>query len=135
MVQDELRRIHQMKNSITAVCLHMLRIDRSIAKFFGIGAFFIKRTLGMERDQENANNRDDTALSLDAEQLETLQAAIEVCPDATVEELQRIVADQCKVTVNQMSICRALKQLNLPDAKTGGSIDQFHSHGQQEKSP
>jgi transposase len=125
-----------MKNSITAVCMRMrLRVDRSIAKFLRIGTSFIKKTLGMERDEEGAKHRDDAAHTLDEEQLETLQAAIEVCPDATLDELQRLVADQCKVTVSQMSICRALKVLNLPRAKRGGRIDQFHSSGQQETSP
>lgn len=125
-----------MKNSITAVCmLRRLRADASIARLFGDGASFIKRTLGMDRDEENANHRDDAALYLDEEQLETLQAAVEVCPDATLEELQRLVADQCKVPVSQMSICRALKHLNLPLPKRGGHINQFHSPGQQETSP
>lgn len=119
-----------MKNSITAVCVRMrLSADALIAKLFGVGASFIKSTLRMDWGEENA------AHSLNEEQLETLQAAVEVCPDATLEELQRLVADQCKVTISQMSICRALKQLNLPLAKRGGKIDQFHSPRQQETSP
>jgi transposase len=119
-----------MKNSVTAVCMQVrLKADASIAKLFGVGVSFIKSRLRMDWGEENA------ALSLDEEQLETLQAAIEVCPDATLEELQRLVADQCKVTVSQLSICRALKELNLPLAKKGGKIDQFHSPGQQETSP
>jgi transposase len=102
-----------MKNSITAVCMRRrLRIDASIARFFRVGASFINRMLRMDRDEESANHRYD-ALSLDEEQLETLQAAVEVCPGATLEELQRLVADQCSVTVSQISIYRALKQLNL----------------------
>ncbi len=54
----------------------------------------------MDRGEENADPRDDATLSLDEEQLESLQAAVEVCPDATLDELQRLVADQCKATVS-----------------------------------
>jgi transposase len=104
-----------MKNCVTAVCMRMR-----------LGASFIKRTLRMDRGEEKASHRDDVPFPLNEEQLESLQAAVEVCPDATLEELQRLVADQCKVTVSQLSICRAMKQLNLPPAKTGGKIDQFH---------
>jgi transposase len=119
-----------MKNSFTAVCMRLRpRADALIAKLFGVGASFIKSTLRMDWGEENA------VLSLNEEQLETLQAAVEVCPDATIEELQRLIADQCKVTVSQLSICRALKELNLPLAKRGGKIHQFHSPGQQETSP
>jgi transposase len=119
-----------MKNSVTAVCIRMrLRADASIARLFGAGASFIKRTLRMDLGEENADHRDDAARSFNEEQLETLQAAVEICPDATLEELQRFVADQCQVTVSQLSICRALEQLNLPLAERGGKIDQFHSAG------
>jgi transposase len=119
-----------MKNSVTAVCMHVrLRADAPIAKLFGVGVSFIKSMLRMDWGEEKAS------LSLNEEQLETLQAAVEVCPDATLEELQRLVADQCKVTVSQLSICRAMKELNLPLAKRGGNTDQFHSPGQQETSP
>jgi transposase len=119
-----------MKNSDTEVCMHMrLRANALIARLFGFGTSFIKRTLRMDRGEENADQRDDATLSLDEEQLESLQAAVEVCPDATLDELHRLVADQCKATVSKISIYRALKQLNLPLAKSGGNIDQFHSLG------
>jgi transposase len=126
-----------MKNGVTAICMRMrLRAGASIAKLFGVGASFVKKMLRMDRDEESPvpDYRDDVALSLNEEQLETLQAAVEICPDATLEELQRLVADQCGVTVSQMSICHALKQLNLPLAKRGGNTDQFRSPGQQETS-
>jgi transposase len=124
-----------MKNGITAVCMRMrLRADASIAKLIGVVSSFIKKMLMTNPDEESPtpDHSEDVTLSLNEEQLETLQAAVEICPDATLEELQRLVADQCRVTVSQMSIFRALQQLNLPPAKREGKIDQFHSSGHQE---
>jgi transposase len=123
-----------MKNSITSVCVRMwLRGDISITEIFGVGVSFIKKPFKTYRDEViPSHHRDVAAFSLNEEQLETLQAAVEVCPDATLEELQRLVADECKVTVSQMAICRALKKLNLPLVKRGGHIDHFRSSGQKE---
>jgi transposase len=117
-----------MKNSLTAVCMRMrLRGDISIAGILGVGASFIKKTLKTRRDEEGPvrPHSDDAVPSLNEEQLEALQAAVEICPDATLEALQRIIADECKVTVSQMSICQALKKLNLAPVKRGGEINRF----------
>jgi transposase len=117
-----------MKNSLTAVCTRMrLRADISIAGIFGAGASFIKKTFKTRRDEESPVRRhsDGAVLSLNEEQLETLLAAVEICPDATLEVPQRIIADECKVMLSRMSICRALEKLNLPLVKKGGDIDHF----------
>jgi transposase len=121
-----------MKNSLTAVCLRMwLRGDISIAEIFGVGVSFMTHPFRTLRDGVSpVHHNDSTTFSLNEEQLETLQAAVEVCPDATLEELQRFIADDCNVTVSQMTICRALKKLNLPLVKRGGKIDHFRPPGQ-----
>jgi transposase len=93
----------------------------SIAEIFRVGISFIKKKLKSHRDEEGpvTHRGNGAALPLDDEQLAALRAAIEICPGATLEELQRLIADECKVTVSQMSICRALKKLNLPLVKGG----------------
>jgi transposase len=93
----------------------------SIAEIFGVGISFIKKKLKSHRDEEGpvTHRGNGVALPLDDEQLAALRAAIEICPGATLEELQRLIADECKVMVSQMSICRALKKLNLPLVKGG----------------
>jgi transposase len=113
-----------MKNS--AVRIHLrLRADISIAEVFGVGTSFIKKTLKIRRDIESRGHRHrgGAVVPLNEEQLETLQAAVEICPDATLEELRRLVADECKVTVSRMSIRRTLKKLNLPLLKREGRSD------------
>jgi transposase len=120
MIRDKVRRSNQMKNSVTSVCMRIrTRIDISIAEVFGAVVSFIKKRFKAHRDEERrvTHHSDGAAFSLDEEQLETLKAVVEVCPNATLEELQRFIADECKVTVSQMSIRRALKNLNLPLVK------------------
>jgi transposase len=126
-----------MKDSLTAFCIRMrLRADISIAEIFGIGVSLIKKTLRAHRDEEfPVRSRGAGAVpSLNEEQLETLQAAVEICPHATLEALQRIIADECEVMVSQMSIRRALKRLNLPLAKRVGDLANFRSPGREERS-
>jgi transposase len=108
----------------------------SIAEVFGAGVSFIKKRFKAHRDEESTvtHHSDGAAFSLDEEQLETLKAAVEICPNATLEELQRFIADDCKVTVSQMSIRRALKNLNLPLVRRGGNFDHSNSPGQEEAS-
>jgi transposase len=110
--------------------------DMLIAEIIAVGASFIKKTLKTKRDGESPVRRhsDDAALSLNEEQLETLLAVVEVCPNATLEELQSFIADECKVTVSQMSIRRALKILNLPLVRRGGNFDHSNSPGQEKTS-
>jgi hypothetical protein len=93
-----------------------LRADMLIAEIIAVGASFIKKTLKTKRDEESPIrlHSDYVALSLNGEQLETLQVAVEICPDATLEVLQRIIADECQVTVSRRSIRHALNKLNLP---------------------
>jgi transposase len=123
-----------MKNSEVRIRLR-LRAGISIAEIFGAGASFIKKTFRIQRDEEFQahSRRDGAVLSLNEEQLETLQSAVEICPDATLEELRRVVADECKATVSRMSIRRALKDLDLPLNKEGES-DYFRAPEQKEAS-
>jgi transposase len=100
-----------MKNSLLAVYTSVwLRGDRLIAEIHKVGVSFINKTFKTHQDRVSAvHYRSGAAFLLDEEELETLQAAVEICPDATLDELQRIIADQCRTTVSQMSICTALK--------------------------
>jgi transposase len=126
-----------MKNSVTSVCMRIrTRAEMSIAEMFGAGVSFLKKRFKTHRDEESpvTHQSDGAGLPLDEEQLETLLAVVEVCPNATLEELQRFIADECKVTVSQMSIRRALKILNLPLVRRGGNFDHSNSPGQEEGS-
>ena len=92
-----------MKNSVTSVCMYIrTRADMSIAEMFVAGVSFIKKRFKTHRDEEIpvTHHSDGAAFSLDEEQLETLKAAVEICPSATLEELQRFIADECQVTVS-----------------------------------
>jgi hypothetical protein len=106
--------VYQMKNGFTAVLTRMRpRTGISIAEIFGAGVFFIKKTFWSHRDGEGSSRRhgDGAAPPLDEEQLAVLQATLEICPEAAIDELQRLIADECKVTVSRRSIRHALKKL------------------------
>jgi transposase len=106
-----------MKNSLASVCMRIrLRADISIAQIFGGGATFLKKTFKTHRSGESlARRRMRGAVHpLDEEQLAALQAALEICPGATLEELRRLIADECNAPVSRRSIRHALKKLNLP---------------------
>jgi transposase len=97
-------------------------VERGILSIAGIslaGVSFFKKTLKSRRDEESParSRRNGAALPLDEEQLAVLQAALEICPGATLEELQRLIADECKVRVSRKSIRHALKKLNPPLVK------------------
>jgi hypothetical protein len=97
-------------------------VERGILSIAGIslaGVSFFKKTLKSHRDEESPvrRRRNDAALPLDEEQLAALQAALEICPEAAIEELQRLIADECKVRVSRKSIRHALKKLNPPLVK------------------
>jgi hypothetical protein len=82
-------------------------VERGILSIAGIslaGVSFFKKTLKSHRDEESPvrRRRNDAALPLDEEQL---------------EELQRLIADECKVRVSRKSIRHALKKLNPPLVK------------------
>jgi hypothetical protein len=125
-----------MKNSLRAVCKSIwLRGDRSIAEIHKAGVSFINKTFKTHRGGVSAvHHRGGAVFSLNGEELETLQAAVEICPDATLDELQRIIADQCRTAVSQMSICSALKKLNPHLLKSEGHTDRFHSFGPKRRS-
>jgi transposase len=93
------------------------RAGISIAEILGVS--YIKKTLRSHRDGEGSSRRhgDGAAPPLNEEQLAVLQAALEICPEATIEELQGLIADECKVRVSRKSIRHALKRLNPPPVK------------------
>jgi transposase len=126
-----------MKNGVTSLYMRIrTRAEMSIAEVFGAGVSFLKKRFKTHRDEESpvTHRSDGAAFSLDEEQLETLLAVVEVCPNATLEELQSFIADECKVTVSQMSIHQALKILNLPLVRRGENFDHSNSPGQEEAS-
>jgi len=91
----------------------------TIARISGADSSFIKKTLKSRRDEESLTRRRKYGVAppLDEEQLAVLQATLEICPEATIEELQRLIADECKVRVSRKSIRHALKKLNPPLVK------------------
>lgn len=90
-----------------------------IANLFGVGATFVKKMLRLHRagdDLEPRHAGGPTPL-LQEKELVLLRQEVKHRPDATLDELQRALADKAQVTVSRPTICRALQQLNLPRKK------------------
>ena len=91
-----------------------------IASVFGVGITFVKKMLRWHRAGENLEPRHGGGAVAVLKEKERAQlcAKVKTCPDATLEELQTMLADKCNVTVSLSTICRALQQLNLPRKKS-----------------
>jgi hypothetical protein len=117
-----------MKNRVIAIYRRVrLRSILSISEISGIGAFFVKNTLKSRHNGEGQlpRNKNNEAFPLNDEQLEALKAAVEICPGAMLEELRRIVSDDCGSHVSLMSVCRALNTLNQPPMRRSGNVYNF----------
>jgi hypothetical protein len=71
-------------------------------------------------------------LQLDEEQLASLKAAVEICPDASLEELRKIVSDDSGSRVSLISLSHALNALNLSSVKRSGKVYNFSSAAREE---
>jgi transposase len=126
-----------MKNRVIAIYRRMrLRSVLSISEIFGIGASFVKNAHKSSRNGEGAlsRNNNSEAYLLNDEQLEALKAAVEICPGATLEELRRIVSDDCGRRVSLISVCRALNILDSPPLRRSGNVYNFRPRAREETS-
>lgn len=90
-----------------------------IATLFGVGMTFVKKMLRLHRAGEDLAPRHGGGPEpkLQAPERALLQAAIEKQPDATLAELQTMLAEHGSRRVSVPTICRTLSQLQLPRKK------------------
>lgn len=90
-----------------------------IASVFQVGVTFIKKMRRLQRDGEDLSPRQGgkPPRLLQAAQLQLLRAEVRGQPDATLAELQAVLAEKGGVTASLPTVCRALQELNLPRKK------------------
>jgi transposase len=89
------------------------------ARIFQVGLTFIKKMLRLHRAGESLNPRHGggPVPLLQEQERALLRQEIRACPDATLEELQQVLADKCQTTASLSTISRGLQKLNLPRKK------------------
>jgi transposase len=90
-----------------------------ISNLFGVGPTFVKKMLRLYRagdDLEPRHGGGPEAL-LQEKELALLRQEVKKHPDATLEELQKVLADKRHVAASLPTICRALQLLDLPRKK------------------
>jgi len=90
-----------------------------VARIFQVGLTFIKKMLKLHRAGESLEPRHGggPVPVLQEEETTLLRQEIRVRPDATLEELQQVLADQCHARASLATISRRLQALNLPRKK------------------
>jgi transposase len=90
-----------------------------IATLFGVGMTFVKKMLRLHRAGEDLTPRHGGGPEPKLQEPERalLRAEIEKQPDATLAELQTVLAEHGSRRVSVSTICRALIQLQLPRKK------------------
>jgi transposase len=90
-----------------------------IARLFKVGVTFIKKMLKWHRAGEALDPRHGGGPVPVLQETETalLRQEIRARPDATLAELQQVLADTCQVTVSLSTISRSLQFLDLPRKK------------------
>jgi transposase len=90
-----------------------------IAELFGVGPTFVKKMLRLHRAGDDLKPRQGGGPEalLRKKELALLRQEVKQHPDATLEELQQVLADKRQVTASLSTICRALQQLDLPRKK------------------
>jgi transposase len=90
-----------------------------IARIFKVGVTFVKRMLKLHRAGEPLDPRHGGGPVPLLREKETalLRQAIRTSPDATLEELQQVLADKCQATASLSTISRRLQFLDLPRKK------------------
>ena len=93
-----------------------------IAHFFQVGVRFIKKMLKFHRAGHPLDPRHGGGPARLLQEPETalLRGEIRARPDATLEELQQILADKCQARVSLSTISRRLHSLQLPRKKKPG---------------
>ena len=94
-----------------------------IARLFQVGVTFIKKMLKLPRAGDPLDPRHGGGPPLVLQEPETtqLRQALQARPDATLAELQQVLADTCQVTVSLATISRRLQALHLPRKKKASS--------------
>lgn len=90
-----------------------------IARIFQVGVTFVKKMLKLHRGGDSLEPRHGggPVPLLQAQETAVLHREIRTSPDATLEELQRVLADQCQTTASLSTISRGLQVLDLPRKK------------------
>ena len=90
-----------------------------VARIFNVGVTFVKKMLRLHRAGDDLMPRHGGGPkpSLQEPEHQVLRQHIAAQPDASLFELQQILADQHEISVSQATICRALQELNLPRKK------------------
>ena len=89
------------------------------ARIFQVGLTFIKKMLKLHRVGESLEPRHGGGPIPLLQEKETtlLRQELSTRPDATLEELQQVLAAKCHTTASLSTICRSLQALNLPRKK------------------
>jgi transposase len=90
-----------------------------IARLFQVGVTFINKMLPLHRAGEPLDPRHGGGPVPILQEKETtrLRQALQARPDATLAELQQVLADTCQVTVSLATISRRFQVLHLPRKK------------------
>src|SRR5215813_10796961 len=89
------------------------------ARIFPVGLTFSKKMLRVHRAGESLETRHGGGPVPLLQEKETtlLQQELKARPDATLEELQQVLAAKCHTTASLSTISRRLQGLNLPREK------------------
>ena len=89
------------------------------ARIFQVGKTFIKKMLKLHRAGESLAPRHGggPVSLLQGQETTLLRQALKARPDATLEELQQVLAVKCHTTASLSTISRRLQVLNLPRKK------------------
>lgn len=90
-----------------------------IASLFDVGLTFVKKMLRLHRAGDDLAPRHGggSQPSLQEPERALLRAAIAEQPDASLAELQQMLAEKRQVSVSQTTVCRVLQELGLPRKK------------------
>jgi len=90
-----------------------------VARLFQVGLTFIKKMLKGQRAGEALEPRHGGGPVPLLQEKETtrLRQELQARPDATLEELQQVLAAKCHTTASLSTISRRLQGLNLPRKK------------------
>ena len=90
-----------------------------VVELFQVGKTFVKKMLRRARQGEalapRHGGRPEPIFT--AARRATLRAAVAAHPDATLAQLQPVMADQHDLTPSLPTLCRVLQELNLPRKK------------------
>jgi transposase len=94
-----------------------------IARLFQVGVTFIKKMLTLHRAGAPLDPRHGggPVPLLQEQETRRLRQELQAHPDATLAELQKVLADTCQVTVSLATISRHLQVLHLPRKKKASS--------------